>query len=200
MIVGIVLAAGTSSRLGRPKQLLDLGGQPLLVHVVDAALASPLDQVVVVLGHEAAQIGKVLPIHTARVRAVLNPAFASGQSSSLVAGLGALDRNVEAAVVLLGDQPGVRPEAVVAVVEAWRQGGRAVVQATYGGRPGHPVLFARSMWPELTRLTGDRGARDLVAAHGGRATVEMGSRPPEDVDTEEEYRRLVASWPGERPG
>src|SRR5918997_5983315 len=104
MISAVVLAAGASTRLGRPKQLLELDGKPLLQHVVDALDGAGLDEVVVVLGHEAERIraAVVLP---ARGRVVVNRAHRSGQASSLRAGLDAVDAASEAAVVVLGDQP-----------------------------------------------------------------------------------------------
>ena len=192
MISGIVLAAGTSSRLGRPKQLLDLGGRPVLRWVLDAALAASLDEIVVVLGHDADEIRAAVPIHQ-RVRVALNPDYLEGQSTSLRTGLRALDDGSEAAVVLLADQPGIRADAVDGVIGAWRKGAGPIVQASYGGKPAHPTLFSRELWPELEALTGDEGARSFIAAHGRhRSHVEVGGEPPDDIDTEADYRRAVA--------
>jgi molybdenum cofactor cytidylyltransferase len=194
VITGIVLAAGTSSRLGRPKQLLDLGGKPVLQHVVDAALAAPLDEVVVVLGHAAREIGDAVP-PKGRVRFALNPDFEAGQSTSLRTGLRAADAGSKAAVVLLGDQPGVRVEAVAAVVSAWTKGGGKVVQASYGGRPAHPTLFDRSVWADVDELAGDQGARSLLASHPHWVIlVEVGGEPPADIDTQEDYLRVRAAF------
>jgi molybdenum cofactor cytidylyltransferase len=196
VITGIVLAAGTSSRLGRPKQLLDLAGRPVLRHVVDAALASPLDEVVVVLGHLAGEIGTAVP-RDARVRTVVNGRYALGQSTSLAAGLEAAGPGSEAAVVLLGDQPGIRPDAVAAVVAAFAAAGAAaVVQASYGGRPAHPTLLGREVWGRLLpELEGDRGARQILEGHPEwRSLVEVGGDPPLDIDTERDYERVLAAF------
>jgi molybdenum cofactor cytidylyltransferase len=191
-----VLAAGTSSRLGRPKQLLDVGGIPLLQHVVDASVASPLDEIVIVLGHAAGEIAQAIRTEE-RVRMVLNHRYATGQSSSLVAGLRASDRRSDAAVILLGDQLGIRLDAIVAVIRAWHETGGPVVQASYGGKPGHPTLFGRSVWAELEAVTGDEGARRIIASHPEwRSLVEIGGDPPDDVDTEDDYRRIRASFDG----
>jgi molybdenum cofactor cytidylyltransferase len=190
MISGIILAAGTSSRLGRPKQLLDLGGKPVIQHVVNAALASPLDEIVVVVGHAAEEILAALPAHP-RIRPVMNPDFARGQSTSLRVGLESCDDRSEAVVVLLGDQPEVPPQAIVAVIDSWRRDGRPIVQASYGGRPAHPVLFAREAWARLEGTQGDEGARSFLA-DGASALVEMGGSPPEDIDTEDDYARAMA--------
>jgi molybdenum cofactor cytidylyltransferase len=195
VITGVVLAAGTSSRLGRPKQLLDLGGKPVLRHVVDAALSSPLTEVLVVLGHEAEAVSAAVP-ESPRVRIVINPDYAQGQSNSLRMGLAAAGHGSEAAVIMLGDQPGIRPGAVGAVVAAFRADGGSVVQAAYGGRPAHPTLLARTIWAELIQeLEGDEGARTVLDRHPGwRALVEVGGHPPEDIDTEDDYERIRSGF------
>jgi molybdenum cofactor cytidylyltransferase len=189
-----VLAAGISSLLGRPKQLLELAGKPVLQHVLDAAAASGLGQIVVVLGHAGRDIASRISL-PARTGIVLNPEYAQGQSASLRSGLRALGPEVAAAVVLLGDQPGIRPEAIQAVVQAWRAGSEPVVRASYEGRPSHPMLFDRSAWVELVQIQGDEGARGLLEAHPEwRSTAEVGGSAPEDIDTEEDYARAKAAF------
>jgi molybdenum cofactor cytidylyltransferase len=167
VVVGVVLAAGSSSRLGRPKQLLPLGGRPLLAHVLDAALAGGLERVVLVLGHRAGDVLDALALpEGGAVTPVLNPRHAEGQATSLRTGLGAAGPDAGAAVVLLGDQPGIRPDAVRAVLAAFEGGAGPVVQAAYGGRAAHPTLLARQVWPEVLREAGgDRGAREVLARH-----------------------------------
>lgn len=190
----MILAAGQSSRLGRPKQLLDLDGQPLLTHVLRNAAASDLDEVVLVLGHRAAEIAGAVGAWGQRT--VVNPDFAAGQSTSLRTGLGALDPRAEAVLFLLGDQPRVTPEIINALLAAYRATGRAIVQPLYGGQPGNPVLFARPLFPELAAVTGDQGARAIVRAHAadvGRVSV-SGGPPPRDVDTAADYAALLREW------
>jgi molybdenum cofactor cytidylyltransferase len=195
-VTGIVLAAGTSSRLGRPKQLLDLAGRPVLQHVVETLHSARVDEIVVVLGHRAEEIATAMPLSD-RVRLATNPDFASGQSTSLRAGLLAAGDRSQAAVILLGDQPGMRAEAVTAVIEAWGSGRGPAVQATYRGVPGHPVLFDRSVWADLEVAEGDEGARGLLASHPQwRALVEVGGSPPLDIDNEEDYARVRAEFEG----
>lgn len=190
MISGIVLAAGTSSRMGRPKQLLALGDTTLLRHVVGTALGSALDEVVVVLGHASEEIAATLPSDP-RLRIVRNPRFDEGQSTSLRAGLLAMGDATEAAVVLLGDQPGVTASAISAVIGEYQRTGASIVQASYDGRPGHPTLLAAQLWPEASSITGDEGARGVIDAHpADRTLVEIGGDPPHDVDTEADYRRV----------
>jgi molybdenum cofactor cytidylyltransferase len=186
----VILAAGTSSRLGQPKQLLEVGGRPLLQHALDAAMEAGLEEVIVVLGHAADEVAAALRLPSG-TRIVVNPDFEAGQASSLRAGLRELSAECSAAVILLADQPGVSYESVRAVADAFREGAGPVVQATYGNRPSHPVLFDRQLWPHLEALEGDVGARDLLAQHPEWVTVvEVGGLPPPDVDTWEDYRRL----------
>lgn len=193
-IAAVILAAGRSSRLGRPKQLLDLGGEPLLRHTVRHALAGPVDEVVLVLGNAAAEIGAA--VGELGQRTVVNPAFAEGQSTSLHAGIAALGPAVEAVVLMLGDQPTVGPDIVAALVAQFRASGAAIVQPVYGGVPANPVLIARSLFPELLAVGGDEGARSVIRAHRGEVALVPVSDgpPPGDVDTEDDYAALLAVW------
>jgi len=195
-VSGVVLAAGGSTRLGRPKQLLSLGGEPLLRHTVRRALAARLGEVVLVLGHRAAEVGAA--VGELGQRTVVNPDWSSGQSASLRAGVAAVDPRAAAAVFLLGDQPQVGPATLDALVAAFVRSAAPIVQPLYGGEPGNPVLIARPLFPELLAVAGDRGARDVVRAHREEAVrVPVGDGPPPgDVDTEEDYRALIAAWAG----
>jgi molybdenum cofactor cytidylyltransferase len=196
-VVAVVLAAGTSSRMGRPKQLLPLGGRPLVCHAVEAALEAGLP-VVVVVGHREEEVRAALG-ERARVRVVRNAGYRSGQASSLRAGLGALGPEVRAALVLLADQPDVSAEAIRAVLHAYRGSGAAAVRARYSGTPGHPVLLDRRIWPEVQRVTGDRGARDLLAAHPEWVlAVDLPGPAPRDIDRWEDYLRASGAAPGSR--
>lgn len=168
----------------------------MLRHVVDAALASSLEEIVLVLGHAAEEIA-ALGWEGDRLRVVRNERYASGQSTSLIAGLSAADPSSMAAVVLLGDQPGIRADAIDTVIRAWRERDGRVVQASYGSRPGHPTLFAGSVWPALRGVTGDEGARGILERHPDwRSLVEVGGDPPDDIDTEQDYARVRAIFAG----
>jgi molybdenum cofactor cytidylyltransferase len=189
VISGIVLAAGTSSRLGRPKQLLELDGRPLLQHVIDAAATSMLDEIIVVLGHEAVAIASALDL-PASARTVINPDFRVGQSTSLRAGLEASARDSDAALVLLGDQPGVTPSLIDGAIAAFRASPRPLLRALFEGQPGHPVVIARSHWRALDEGDEDAGARGLLARASAEVTeVELGPPLP-DVDTWDDYEAL----------
>jgi molybdenum cofactor cytidylyltransferase len=189
-VLGLVLAAGGSTRMGRPKQLAELDGRPLLAHVLAAAEGAPLDRVVVALGGAA---GEVLDrVDLGRAEPLVIEGWDAGMGHVLAAALAAATDNWRAVVVLLGDQPLVAGRAVARVVEAWRAGAGPVVTATYGGRPGHPKLFDRRLLPELLRLTGDTGARDLVAAHPEWVhRVEVGDLASDaDIDVEADLERV----------
>jgi molybdenum cofactor cytidylyltransferase len=189
-VLGVVLAAGGSSRMGRPKQLAELDGRPLLAHVLAAAAEAPLDRVVVALGGAADEV--LDRVDLGRAEPLVVEGWAAGMGHVLASALDRVGGHWSAVVVLLGDQPLVPAGAVARVVEAWRAGAGPVVTATYGGRPGHPKLFDRRLLPDLLRLTGDAGARDLVAAHPGWVhRVEAGDLGSDaDIDVEADLERV----------
>lgn len=193
-VCGVILAAGSSARLGRPKQLLELDGETIVHVVVRNAMASKLDGVVLVTGSQAAQV--TAAAGDLGQRTVFNSRFHEGQSTSLIAGLSAVPPDATAALFLLGDQPEVGPEIIDAVIERFEASGAAIVQPVYGSTPSNPVLFSRALFPELLRLTGDEGGRSLIKRHAGevlRVPVAT-SPPPADIDTEADYRALVERW------
>ncbi len=210
-VVAIVLAAGQATRMGTSKLGMRLGGKSLLRRVVEAALAAPVEEVVVVLGQGAAELRQELPDEQ-RVRAVYNPDFALGQSASLKAGINALAVHTQAAVMLLGDQPLISTEAVTALVAAFRRQRPRLAQTFYRlprpqaepGLPettsrqaGHPVLFSRELFAELLRVTGDQGGRVLLARHGEELlAVNLDLEPPVDIDTMEDYLALAKKFSG----
>ena len=182
MITGIVLAAGTSSRFGRTKQLLEHRGKPLVQHAVDAAAGAGLDEVVVVVGHEAERVELALRL-LGNGRVVVNPRFEEGLSTSLAAGLGAAARESEAAVVLLADQPGVTAGQVRALAAAFLQSRARIVRLRFRDGPG-PSLLSREIWEEVRHVAGDIGAGALIDAHPDWVEeIAVDADAPPDVDT-----------------
>ncbi len=195
-VAGIILAAGQSSRLGRPKQLLELDGRPILDIVLENAGKTQLGQIVLVLGHQAERISAAVGGHGHDI--VINPDFALGQSTSLRSGLLALDERVDAALVLLGDQPLVSATTIEMLLNASAANPAAIVQPLYSGVPGNPVLFRRSIFADLIAIDGDRGAREIIRRNQD-AVLRVpfpGLTPPLDVDTDEDYDILRAAWAG----
>jgi molybdenum cofactor cytidylyltransferase len=189
VIAGLVLAAGLSTRMGRPKLLLDWGGSPVIRRVVEGVLAAGLDDVLVVVGPSAAELAAALA--GLPVRLIVNPHPEAGQAGSLVTGVRALSPGTRAVVVALGDQPTLPAGAIPALLSAFGAGGGPVLAPSYRGGRGHPVLFASALFPELLALAGDRGAREVVDRDPARVTlVPLDVPMPEDLDTPEDYERL----------
>ncbi len=190
----IILAAGASVRMGEPKQLLPLDGQPLLLRTVEAALASFTWPVVVVLGAHAEKIKPLLARHPVLIAE--NPAWAEGMASSLRAGVATLQqfsRALDAAIVALCDQPGFSTDVIARLIATQRTTGRSIVAARYGGHSGAPALFLRAHFPALASLTGEEGARSLLhAAADSIAAVDL----PElaiDLDTPDDYAAVTSA-------
>jgi molybdenum cofactor cytidylyltransferase len=189
-IAALILAAGASSRMGRPKQLLDWEGRPLVRAAAEVALAAQLDPLLVVVGGAQAQVAEALA--GLPLRLIANPDYAAGQSTSLRAGIAALGQDVDAVVVLLGDQPFVTAAIVEQLVAEWRSSEALIVAPTYAGQRGNPVLFARAVFPELLAVQGDQGARAVLATDRLRVHLVPfnDARPLADIDTPEDYERL----------
>lgn len=168
-VAGVVLAAGASSRMGRPKLLLRLGGESLLRRAVRAAIEAGLAPAVVVVGAEAEPARAELAGLACDL--AVNPAPARGKGSSLAAGLAALPADVEAAVVLLPDMPRVTAAMIAALAARWRETRAPLVVSEYGGTPAPPVLFARSLFAELAAAGGENPGKAVIARHRGAAEV-----------------------------
>jgi molybdenum cofactor cytidylyltransferase len=183
-----VLAAGGSKRLGRPKQLLPYAGGTLLGHVLDVARRCPFDQLVCVIGGGSADVRRAVDF--TGVQVVENREFGSGCSSSIAAALGVVDAQAEVLVLMLGDQPGVSP----ATVEALLAGRRDAPLAACGyedGR-GHPLAFGRSLFGELAEMHGDKAVWKLMERYAEDVVdVPIPGPIPRDVNTWEDYEMLV---------
>jgi molybdenum cofactor cytidylyltransferase len=190
-ISGLILAAGQSSRMGQPKQLLPFQGTILLDWVMaQAEAASALDEVIVVLGRAAEEIQPRLRVSRAKV--LVNPVFTEGCSASYKTGIATLDPRAEAVMVLLGDQPGVESAVIDQVAADWRQSGGTIGLTSYHDRRGHPMVFARALFDRLRQLQGDKAAWKILDAHPEWVRDIEVDRPfPKDVDTLQDYETLL---------
>ncbi len=193
-VVGIVLGAGSSKRLGRPKQTLPFGSRTLLAHVVgDVEAATALDRVVVVLGGAAQQAEAAL--EPGRARIVHNDGYGTGCASSLLAGLDAAG-GCDAIVMLLGDMPGVTGEVIDEVVTAWRGNPTWAAVTAYRGELGHPFVFSAAAFDTLRTLHGDKAVWKIVDAEPESKVARIPvDRPlPGDVDTWDDYEAVCAAF------
>jgi molybdenum cofactor cytidylyltransferase len=192
----ILLAAGSSSRLARPKQLLQYQGQTLLRHAAEVAAASPCRPLVLVTGalhDELLSEIDGLPFHVVR-----NDAWADGMGGSIAAGLAELETaaetaaataKVDAVVVMLCDQPLLTPEVIGELIVQFQATGQPVVASAYGGTQGVPALFSRELFPQLLELRGATGAREMLQQYKHLPTVDFAGGTT-DVDTEAQYAAL----------
>lgn len=195
-IAGIVLAAGTASRMGETKQLLPFKGTTILGRVLRSALDSKLDRIFLVLGHDADRIKLSLKNEgtLSRVRVILNTHYKNGQSTSLIAGVDALPADIDAAMFLLGDQPSVTPPLINSLTDRFSAADAPIAVPYFKNRRGNPVIISRALFDELMSLSADTGARVLFKRHTGNI-LKINVRDPAvlaDVDTPEDYRRLTA--------
>jgi molybdenum cofactor cytidylyltransferase len=188
-VTGLVLGAGGSERLGRPKQLLRYRGATLLGHVVGVARTCPLDQLVVTLGGAAGEVRRAVDLQGLEV--VVNDAYGEGCSSSIAAALRAVDSRCDVLVLMLGDQPGVTAATVAALLAG--RGGAPLAVCRYDDGRGHPIAFARSTFAALADLHGDKGVWRLLDQRADDVTeVPIDGPIPLDVDTEEDYAAVLA--------
>jgi molybdenum cofactor cytidylyltransferase len=186
VVSGLVLGAGGSKRLGRPKQLLPYGDGTLLGHVVDTARRCAFDQLVVAIGGAAREVRDAVDLSGAEV--VVNDAYGAGCSSSIAAALEVVRGDV--LVLMLGDQPGVTPETVRALLAG--RGDAALAVCLYDDGRGHPIAFDRSTFGDLADLHGDKGVWRLLD-RGPTREVPVAGPIPLDVDTEEDYAAVLSA-------
>ena len=199
MIVAVVLAAGASTRMGRPKALLPVAGVPFIERIVRSLERTCVDRTLVVLGHNADAMREAVAY--LGVETVVNPDYARGQLSSLQTAIRALDGEpVEAILVHLVDHPFIESGLVDRMIERFREEGKLIVVPRFAGRRGHPVLFSGKLFPEFLAAPPETGAKPVVRGHPDE-TLELETGEEGvliDIDTPEEYRKHVRSdgWPG----
>jgi molybdenum cofactor cytidylyltransferase len=187
---GLVLAAGGSRRLGRPKQLLPFRGRTLLDHTLHTARACGFDQLLCALGGGADAVRAHVGLNGVEV--IENPDYGGGCSSSIAVALAALDPRSDVLVLLLGDQPGVQPATVAALLDGRRDAALAVCR--YEDGRGHPFAFGRAIFGELADLHGDKAVWKLLDRHAADVVeVPIAGPVPLDVDTWEDYQAVLAA-------
>jgi molybdenum cofactor cytidylyltransferase len=195
-VTGLLLAAGGSSRLGRPKQLLPYRSGTLLDSVLGTARASGFDQLLCVIGAGADDVRSGVDLDGVQV--IENVAYGSGCSSSIAAALEAVDTRSDVLVLLLGDQPGVTTSTVEALVAG--RGAAPLAACAYRDGRGHPLAFSRSMFGELAQLHGDKAVWKLLDRHADSVTdVPIDARIPRDIDTWQDYQAVLAELDAPRP-
>jgi molybdenum cofactor cytidylyltransferase len=193
-VAGVVLAAGTSSRMGTNKLLLRLGGETVLRRAVRRVLAARLDPVLVVLGHEVDRTRAEL--EGLPCRALFNPEYTHGMNASVRAGIAAVPPESAAAVVVLADMPHVTSEMIATLVERYRESGTPLVASDYGGVLAPPTLYDRSLFGELDERAGDGCGRRVVQRHRAEATiVTWPASALGDIDRLTDYERIKAQLP-----
>lgn len=206
----IILAAGSSSRMsdGQHKLLLPLGSRPVLHHVIEATLSSQARPIILVLGHQAAQVRIQIGTYALHqdITIIENPDYRQGMSTSLRMGVSALTDmknnhrqsiNVPTStVILLADQPLITASIIDTLIATREATGKAIVVPLYHGKRGNPVLLAEDLFPELMEVTGDEGGRSVIQRHPQDiATVELSEAATNyDIDTWEAYQQVVAEW------
>lgn len=195
MIPGIILAAGHSSRMGRPKALLAMGqSETFLSRVTRTLRDGGVEEVIVVVGADAGRIREAMAQEKMPARAVENPDYEQGQVTSLIAALRTIDRpGVTAALVTLIDVPLVAAATVQTLLREYRAGTALIVRPASKGRHGHPVIFDRALFDELRRANPKEGAKEVVRAHSAEVlNVEVEDEGAfTDIDTPEDYERWI---------
>ena len=156
-----------SKRFGQPKQLARLGNKPLLEWVVDSALASRLDKIVLVLGHAHQFILQALEakVNHPRLQTAINNRYREGQGGSLHAGLSNIQEEYDSVMFILGDQPLLRPDTIDLLLERYRQSAKSICVPVYHGKRGNPTIFSQTMYDNLKAIQGDIGAREVIRAN-----------------------------------
>lgn len=196
MIVAVVLAAGESSRMGRPKALLPIDGIRFIERIVTALKSSGVAKIIVVLGHNAEDMRR--KIDDLPVTIIINPEYKKGQLSSLQTAIHYLETSpigagVDGILVHLVDHPYVNPQLVKLMIDRFEESGKLIVVPRFRGRRGHPVLFSKRLFPELRSAPMEQGAKTVVHAHQAE-TLEIETENEGvtiDIDTPEEYRKHV---------
>jgi molybdenum cofactor cytidylyltransferase len=188
-ITGIILAAGESKRMGKPKMLLPFGESTILETVIASARDTQLHNVRVVLGSGREEIEK--KIHDPGIRIVSNPDYKKGMLSSVQCGLREIGPGISAVMILLGDQPMIGKAVIERMIKAYRTTEKSILVATFNGKRGHPLLFHASYIPEILAFPSGSSLKSLLTKHSGQVQEVETGEPGilRDIDTEKEYQK-----------
>jgi molybdenum cofactor cytidylyltransferase len=196
-IAGLLLAAGASTRMGRPKQLLRFYGVTLLERILNEALKSELHKIILVLGHQSKEIKKLLgqAIVHKKLSVIENTRYKQGISSSIITGLLEVEDNFDHVMILLADLPHVTSRLINLLMHRYLESLRPLGAIQVKSKRSHPVIFGRPLYPELHKLQGDVGARALFQKYGDRAClIEPDFLYDDmDIDTKEDYAEFQRS-------
>lgn len=197
-VAGVLLVAGSSSRMGFPKPLLPFGDQTLLALLLERILKSDLARIIVVLGPKAEEIKKEIQKvdGSSRLTIVYNPDFKKGLSSSISAGLAQIGPHISGVMFLVGDQPLLTTAVINVLIRVFKQSPAPIVVPLYGEAQGNPALFSTSLIPELLKVTGDTGGRGLIKKYWNRVKKVpiRHQRIGWDMDTWEDYQTALKSF------
>ncbi len=195
-VEGVVLAAGLSTRMGRPKLVLQIDGLAVVTWVVQAALRSALDRVLIVAGPSDQHLESVLGqlSDDPKFTRVVNPHPELGMSTSLIAGVSKVRADAAGALIMLADQPRLTSEIINKLLDVFEEDPSRIIAPSVHGRRTTPVLFPAHLFPDLLRTSGDMGGRDVLNRNSlSIVEIEMGSRYDDtDLDTPEDVRILKA--------
>ncbi|MFC1505980.1 NTP transferase domain-containing protein [Thermoproteota archaeon] len=191
-ISGILLAAGESKRMGKPKLLLNLGKSNIINTTIENLLKSEIFELIVVLGHEAQKIERSLSEQDKRIKFVTNENYREGMSTSIKCGVLTASKESEAFLIALGDQPLISPKIINRLIEKYQSSGAGIVTVMHQSLRGHPVIISKRYVQEILSLNGDIGARNLLKLHlDDTASINIESSEEFfDVDKTQDYEKL----------
>ena len=188
----IILAAGSATRMGRPKQLLSYQGRSLILHAVEVALESLCQPIIVVLGAYAEQIKPELMLRAVQV--VENSQWQEGMSSSIRAGISMLlktNSKLDAVIISLADRPLVSPQIFNQLIQSYQETQKVIIASKYNETTGVPALFSNALFPELMQLEGDKGAKALIQKYIDTGLILLIPEAAIDIDTPDDYKQLL---------
>ena len=192
MVSVILLAAGESKRMGKPKQLMPLGSSTILEQAIDNLLNSAVNEVIVVLGYRAEEIIKTIAAKPVKI--AINPDYQQGMSTSIIAGLNLVNSQAQAVMLALGDQPLVDSQTINRLIDEFYNHDKGIAIPTYQGNRGHPIIFAIKYKPKLLELKGDIGGREIIKKHPDDVLeVAVDSESViTDIDTRDDYQSQLS--------